>query len=1083
MHIDKISVMENGWIQADGITWIYGPPLHRSSVKTDWIQMRLTALPQLIPVAGREKPHLFRDIMAGKSKLLLDMRTVEGSLQTVPGATKPRPILPLTPASFVPTSSCVIAPSDLIVIGEHYRLEVNGLDLRLPERWTGRVSYSSGALDIGSWHRTLPKAAAPASLEGGILSVGNLDLGHETLLREFTLRPNETGMDFGIRGNIGSGIVRGDGALGLLIQPKLLELTLVGEGLSLESFREWMREEKNATGSINQARFTFRGNPADPINADSSLRLVARDVRWEGRGWESLRLAATLTGRNLMLSELSLRQRDNEVTASGQSHLPGDWRAALRAPFTARFHAELEDAGALAELAGSGFAQLGGGLSLDGEVQGSENRASGYCNLTGTDMTIRKLPLDWVKGSLIFDGDQTKLPSLEAWSGHDHLSLSGSAANSRPHAYKAEAKGEIRDLTKRLAQIGITTAPVIGAGGVKFHWKGEGHADVHTGSFETQVSDWVSKWTTTGMSGTFEGTYAPDKVVLSKAEFTQDDLSLSLKLSVTTNSFLATDILATRAKKPLPLVKGEVALPFNAPQFWQSGEVLKNLAMKGPLQINLALQGIKSEEFASLLGQEIPFQGILEGSISANGTLRQPDLHASVAVRQFSPKQAGPTADLAVSLDAADGKAKAKLSQLPATASPLSLELEMPLHFVDDHGILVLGDVDQPILGMANFRHVPLDGWASLVRMETWPLRGAKLDGQIQLKGTMQRPETSGKLMIDAEEADLLSPWLLDHLSIPVSLNNTNASFGPGTARYHGEPVYLEGSGVWGSAAWKGNLCIRGTSLPVTLGCGFEALATTDLQLSVGGDKTPTLSGNVEFTSLFGSSRVALTPGFAPPACLITPESFAPCLMSQGGLKNLQLEMTLQSDGVIPIQSAAENHKKNENDHEKNNPLPDRAALGMDLRLHGPLSAPALSGILEAKNFELEVPCGSFFLPEARVEINEPESTITGITAPRTTDAGRFSLTIGGTFQHPQISFLGPPDVNASRMMLSLANPVEGSPGLLNQAVAWRRQDMLFPLPATPWVFSHLGNYEPGSLGFYGAPWIWNITWRPSAKR
>ena len=129
-------------------------------------------------------------------------------------------------------------------------------------------------------------------------------------------------------------------------------------------------------------------------------------------------------------------------------------------------------------------------------------------------MTIRKLPLDWVKGCMIFAGDQTRLASLEAWSGRDHLNLSGQVANSRPHAYKAEAQADVRDLTKRLSQLGVTTASVIGGGAVKFRWQGEGTADVHTGSFEMEVNDWVSKWTTTGMSGTFEGSYAPGKVEL-----------------------------------------------------------------------------------------------------------------------------------------------------------------------------------------------------------------------------------------------------------------------------------------------------------------------------------------------------------------------------------------------------------------------------------------------------------------------------------------------------------------------------------------------------------------------------------------
>ena len=1067
LHIDQLALAEKGWIQARGVTWLFGSPDHRSSLKSEWVWVRLVSIKQLLHFSDGVPHRLVREIMVGKTKALLDTRSSTRSSTSL----MKHPLWGmqsyLRPTLFLPTSSCTLGSTDLVMIGDHHRLALNGLTLRLPDRWAGSISYADGALDLDTWHRVLPKASAPAVWEGGVLHLGELNLGHEFLLKESSLRPEAGGVDFGIRGTVGHGILRGDGSMGTSMNSKHLELTLVGEGLALEAFHEWMKDEKKATGVISQARFTFRGDPANPVDADSSLRLIARDFHWEGKGWESLRLATTLTGRNLTLSELHLQQQENEVTASGQSHLPADWHAALRAPFIASFHAELEDASALAGLVGPQFAQLGGGMALEGEVQGSENKAEGYCNVTGTGMTIRKLPLDWLKGCVIFAGDHTRLTSLEAWSGRDHLYLSGNVANSRPHAYKAEAEADVHDLTKRLSQVGITTATVIGGGGVKFHWQGEGSTEVHNGSFQTQVNGWVSKWTTTGMSGTFEGNYAPGKVELSKADFKQEDLSLAMKLSATTNAFRATDIVATRAGKQAPLVKGELSLPFNALEFWQSGDALKTIAMDGPLGINLSLQGIKAEEIAGLFGQEIPFVGSLEGSISATGTPARPDVHAAMGIRKFSPKQGGPTADLSLSLEAGEGRAKAKLLQEPASSSPLAVELETPLSLVKEQGILRLADIDQPIRGSASLQHVPLDGWANLVRLEEWPLKKTRLDGNMHLSGTWKQPISEGSLLLEAEEGHLIGAQNLEHLYLPMTLATTKAAFGPGRAVYHDKPVILSGFLDWGNLPWKGMLRLMGNDLPVPLGGGIDALADSDLVLSRTGIRPPVLSGSLRLHSLAGVLRANLTPAFAPPACNLFSKADAVTQdqEKENDQKNLQIDVALKTDGLVSLDS------------------PSDTSISVDVHAGGAALSPSFSGKIEGKNVELSLPCSTFVVPQARIVLEASRGTLSGDNAYGLTKEGFCILSLGGVLPAPTIAFEGVQGVSAPGLLMTMASRPEQMKSLLLQKISWCRQNLLFPLPAAGWVTSRLGNYEPGALGFYGAPWIWSFSLGGTAQQ
>jgi hypothetical protein len=375
-----------------------------------------------------------------------------------------------------------------------------------------------------------------------------------------------------------------------------------------------------------------------------------------------------------------------------------------------------------------------------------------------------------------------------------------------------------------------------------------------------------------------------------------------------------------------------------------------------------------------------------------------------------------------------------------------------------------------------------MDGWARLVRIETWPLRNTRLDGKILLSGTLQKPETSGLLVLDAEEGHLMGKQMLEHLSLPVRLQTTNAALGPGSALYHEKPVTLSGSIDWGSPQWKGVLRIQGSDLPIALGYGYKALATTDLLLGSIAGQPPVLSGTLRLDKITGSSRVTLTPAFAPPACAVLPEARTAFQDGQSGLKNLQLDLSLRSDGLLPIDGPNDDKHPKTMDDQKT--APDTAGikflrprLGVDMHARGSTLVPVITGTLEVKGLDLRLPCGDFFLPEARVQRTESQALLSGTHAYGMTKDGPCALGLGGSMQQPSISIEGPSGENAPDMMMALVCAENPPDAMIVQASAWGRQNLLFPIPATGWATSRLGDYESGALGFYGSPWNWSVAW------
>lgn len=1048
--IGQLTRLKDGTFLARDVEWLFGPQDRRSSLRSEWMTVRPFQPWRFLNPPKNQPRRLMREVQAGKTRVLVDRRSSKGgNVEATPSEPPPKPHLSLLPESIMG------GPIDLVVIGDSFRLSFNGLQVRLPDRWNGRIAYADAALDIGSWHRAFKKGSADAKWDGAALQIGGLVLDDSMRIEELAMAPRDGRLEFGLRGLVGGGLLRGDGAIGERGNPNQLEVTMVGERLNLTALSEIMKDsDKRGSGIIRQARLTFRGDSSKPLGAESSLLLVADNVRWEGRGWESLRLSATLTGRNLTVAELSLRQKQNEVVAQGSSRLPEDWRDALQAPFTATFTANLEDAGSLAALAGPEFAGLSGSLFLEGAFKGAENKAEGYCNIRSDGMKVRSLPLDWLQAYVTFEGSRTRLGSLEAWSGGDRILLQGSAENSTPHDYKASAQLSVKNLTMRLGQLGIVTAPAIGSGGVRGNWQGEGSALRHAGSFQAQVTDWVSRWTKGGLSGSFQGGYSPGTLRLDQAEFRQGELTMSLQLRATPERLETTSIMARRNGKPKALVEGAFTLPVSFSELWQTGEILPHLRMTEQLSVGLSLHGIKAEELADLLGQRIPFSGLLDGEIKASGTPELPEIHGTMGISRFAPRGGDCLMDLRLSLDAAKGWAEGRLAQEPVSAAPMELHGVFPFRWVKDKANAIRSaDASVAITGGASFRHTALDGWAGLLAGEGWPFRHATLDGAVEFSGTVQAPAATGTLVFDAGETLMPKSLSLRALHLPWKIEGSKATLSGGTLSLMSCPATLSGMIDWGRPAWNGKLDLHARDLAIPLIAGLEMPGDAAVTISLNGAASPLLGGTLKLRKVSGETESSLTPFFSPPGVMLPP---APVSADPTFFGETRLDLAVKTES--PLAGTA--------------PSGDIPEHEVDLHLKGTLAAPVASGSLRFLNQSLRLPAGRFDIPAARIDCQSGVNTVTA-NAFGITSRGFATLGLTGPLNQPMTRLLGAPGVTAPDLMIALVSRgnAESPTPPLAQCIAWVRQSELFPVPAAPWATARAEKPQASDLGFEPASW------------
>ncbi len=1042
LRIGRLDFDGAGSLRATDIEWSRGKSEHRSTLRCEMAILTPATIRDLIlPRSGHDRLWI-RELWLAKTRLLLDSRVEKTATGSEPPAKNESYALP----SVLLPGSLYAGPVEAVFIGETGRLAIHDLRLDLPSRWTGRLAFRAAEADLGAGHRVIPASTARAYWEPGSLRIGSLPLGEGLSLGELTLRLLPQRLDFGLRGTIGKGLIRGDGSIDGKNQ---LEVTLVGEQLSIEAVAGLMPGPAKAAGMINQARLSFRGDLQKPMDADGSIRLVGRNFRWEGRGWESLRLAAAMTGRNLTLSELALRQGENELVAEGHSSLPGDWHALLRAPFTANFRASLTDAGTLASLFGPDASLLGGSLYLDGSVRGADNKAEGYCNFSGLGTTFRRLTVDWIKGCLLFEGPSTHMPYAEAAAGQDRISLSGwSVDNSRPHAYQGEADVAVKDLARRLGELGVPVAPNIGVGALAGSWKGGGDMNAHHGEFQVRFTEWISNWTKGGVSGTAEGTYDPSGLKLGKVQMIQDDLTLSLGLTATRQRLDLSSINVVRSASKKPMASGEITLPLDLMDLWTGGDPVKTLAMDQPMSVKLVADGLRAEQLAELLGQKKSCSGKLGGWITAGGTPAVPELNGTVAIAGFSPDAGSLSGELSLDLRSAAGETTVTVHQKNGT-EVLDGEYTLPLKLAKTEGKLV-PDTAAKMKGFLRLNTLPLDGWVSMLTgSPASAVKNITANGEATFSGTVGQPMAQGHLEIKASKADLSAPHQLENLSLPLTISNTVATIGQGTASYQGQPVALSGSADWsaGMASPKLTLRISGTNLPLELAPGLPATATADLTYAWKSSSPAVLGGKLLIDPVRADLARRIAPAFCPPAFVM-----ALNLPSAGTNAATQWDLHLSMA--------------------TNAPVSEGPSVDINLHLTGSSIIPTMVGSITANEQTLRLPGGRFDLPSATVTFTKQGTSLSG-TATGITAAGLGALQLGGSLENPTAAIDAAGGSTAADWILACSMPSRHlAPPVM---LAWLRQQMILPIPARPWSTRVQTEANPAALGFYGTPWIWNF--------
>ena len=301
-------------------------------------------------------------------------------------------------------------------------------------------------------------------------------------------------------------------------------------------------------GVVRAGVFSFSGDPADLPAAAASLRLEVTDFQWGARRWQRLLLAATVLHRRITVHELDLVQRRNRLVFNGEGPLPAA-TAALQpaaptppptattaadpaAPavppfglppwldnFSCNLDARIDDLEDFTRLLGPGFRlpELAGRMNAQGTLIGRARTLDGFLKIEAGPLRIRRAPLDRLRATMTFRGDELQITSLEAVRTADSLLGKGTFQLGGSGRYTAEGRVNVRDLAPyqpAFARYGFPEPPPSGA--LNVEWSGDGAPGAHSGALRGRLNNFLARAGRVALPRRIDleadVTYSPDSV-------------------------------------------------------------------------------------------------------------------------------------------------------------------------------------------------------------------------------------------------------------------------------------------------------------------------------------------------------------------------------------------------------------------------------------------------------------------------------------------------------------------------------------------------------------------------------------------
>jgi hypothetical protein len=216
-------------------------------------------------------------------------------------------------------------------------------------------------------------------------------------------------------------------------------------GISLAQTSEAVGFTDRLGGSLRACNFTFRGDPRDPLGGTASVWTELNGLSWHKRAADVIMLGAIFYNRQIQLQQLYIKQRQNELTMSGEGAIPSksaDW---LNPDFRGQILGKITDLGQFAELFGAGPRDFAGAIAIEGTLNARERKLGGFLTASGNSLSLFKRQIDRLGAKINLKADALELEQFELVRKKDFIRAQGKIDISRDNDYSGSIEAKIGD--------------------------------------------------------------------------------------------------------------------------------------------------------------------------------------------------------------------------------------------------------------------------------------------------------------------------------------------------------------------------------------------------------------------------------------------------------------------------------------------------------------------------------------------------------------------------------------------------------------------------------------------------------------
>lgn len=453
--------------------------------------------------------------------------------------------------------------------------------------------------------------------------------------------------------------------------------------ISLAQLSDAFDFSRRASGTLRSSKFTFRGDLANIADSTASVWTEIEGFTWGDRTADTIMVGASLSGREIQIEQIYVKQRENQLTLTGESALPrepSEWP-----DFRGDVSASIKDLGEFARLFGGKPAQFSGEITVNGDITEREHQLGGQLVASGSSLTLFGAPVDTLSGKFNLKESAVRIEQCELHHGSDFATATGSLELGSGHRYAGHFAASISDLApyaRLLEWAGDYLQP---EGSIAVEGEAEAGSPTGAGTFRArgQALRLSTPASLLPFDAQFEGNYSADKIFFQKFSLRNQRAAFNTFATIASDYVQLQSIRFEADGKPV--LEGHAYVPVTVSIPSENGRWFTAFIGDSAYDVDLRLAAANLAEVASAFSTRRDLAGKLEGQLQIYGTTEAPEARLLLHARDFvSGDAAGLGADLEASLSATVFSLKTNLS--PRGLAPMQFDCSLPFEFDENTG-------------------------------------------------------------------------------------------------------------------------------------------------------------------------------------------------------------------------------------------------------------------------------------------------------------------------------------------------------------------------------------------------------------